>query len=143
MGKRRASPPTPADKCQQWVKDCLLAGHRIYVPAIVYYETLRELERLQAAAQIERLRQFCFVEPERFLVLQTAHLELAAQLWARARQSGQPTADAQALDGDVILAAQAISLALPADNYVVATTNVSHLIRFVPAADWQTIVPGS
>ena len=26
-----------------------------------------------------------------------------------------------------------------ADNFVIATTNVGHLSRFVPAAEWQTI----
>lgn len=83
------------------------------------------------------------IEPERFLVLQTEHLEVAARLWAQARQSGQPTADAQALDGDVILAAQAQGLGLSTDQYIVATTNTAHLNRFVPAADWTTIVPGS
>ena len=143
MGKRRSSPASLADQCQQWVVDCIVAGHLIYAPAIAYYETLREFERLQANAQIARLRQFCFIEPERFLVLQTEHLDVAARLWAQARQSGQPTADAQALDGDVILAAQAQSLRLPTDRYIVATTNTAHLNRFVPAADWTTIVPGS
>lgn len=143
MGKRRSSPASLADQCQQGVIDCIVAGHLIYAPAIAYYETLRELERLKASSQIARLRQFCFVEPERFIVLQTAQLEAAAQLWAQARQTGQPTADAQALDGDVILAAQARSLGLSDTEYVIATTNTAHLSRFVPAADWTQIVPGS
>lgn len=143
LGKHRGSPTSLTDQCQRWAMDCLAAGHSIYVPAIAYYETLRELERLGAAAQIARLRFFCFVEPGRFLVLQTAHLEAAAKLWAQARQSGQPTADSQALDGDVILAAQAQSLGLASNEYVVATTNTAHLSRFVPAEDWANIVPGS
>ena len=144
MGKRHSSSTASlTDQCQQWVRQCLMAGHEIYVPAIAYYETLRELERLQADAQIERLKLFCFVETNRFLTLQTTHLEMAARLWAQARQSGQPTADALALDGDVILAAQAQSLGLPRERYIVATTNVAHISRFVPAADWKNIVPGT
>ncbi len=143
MGKYRGSSASLADQCQQWVMDCIEAGHLVYAPAIAYYETLRELERLQATAQIARLRQFCFVEPERFLALKTEHLEAAARLWAQARQMGQPTADAQALDGDVILAAQALSLGLADDEYVVATTNVAHISRFVPAQDWTQIMPSS
>lgn len=135
------------DQCRQWVIDCLAAGHRVCVPAIVYYETLRELERLGAAAQIGRLKAFCFAEPERFLVLETAHLEAAARLWAQARQGGMPTAGAQALDGDVLLAAQAQSYmaaqGITEADYVIATTNVGHLARYVPAALWSEIIPGS
>ena len=65
---------------------------------------------------------------------------LAAELWAEVRQSGRPTADPKALDGDVILAAQAKLLSERSESEViVATTNIGHLKRFVPAADWQSI----
>lgn len=143
MGKYRSSSPSLTDQCREWAIDCLRAEHRLYVPAIAYYETLRELERLNATAQIARLREFCFLEPERFLLLRTEHLETAARLWAQARNTGAPTADSQALDGDVIIAAQAQSLRLNADEYVVATTNAAHLTRFVSAAHWTEIAPGS
>ena len=63
----------------------------------------------------------------------------AAKLWADARQSGQPTAGDNTIDGDVILAAQALSLGV--DDYVIATTNVGHLSRFAPAQLWNEIVP--
>lgn len=39
--------------------------------------------------------------------MNTAIMLQAAQFWAEARQRGIPTADPKALDGDVILAAQA------------------------------------
>lgn len=39
---------TVLNHCHQWVKDCVAAGHRIVVPAISYYEAVRELERLNA-----------------------------------------------------------------------------------------------
>ena len=58
----------------------------------------------------------------------------AATLWASVRQEGQPTADPQALDGDVILSAQALSMGYSPNELVAATTNVGHLSRLVTAA---------
>jgi len=62
---------------------------------------------------------------------------MAAELWAAARNAGKPTASEKAIDGDVILAAQALTLGVP--SFVVATSNVGHLSRYVPAQDWKTI----
>ena len=41
-----------------------------------------------------------------FLPVDTPTLELAAELWAEARNQGMPTADAKSLDVDVIICAQ-------------------------------------
>lgn len=133
--------PTKLDLCQQWIKDCIQAGHHVVAPAINYYEALRELERLNATSQISRLRAFCHAVPDRYLPLTNAHLDLAAILWGRARNAGTPTASAEALDGDVILAAQALSLGVPLSDLVIATTNVGHLSQFAPADLWTNIVP--
>lgn len=138
--KYDARNPTLSDQCHQWVDDCEAAGHRILIPAISYYEALRELEQRQAVSQIARLRTFC-LDPRRFLALETAHLELAAQLWGHARRTGRQTADPLSLDADVILAAQVLSLGIAAPNLVVATTNPAHLVRYVHADDWTNIQP--
>ena len=69
----------------------------------------------------------------------TSVMRLAARLWAEARQAGQPTADRHALDGDVILAAQALILGYEPKEVVVATTNSRHLSRFINARSWQDI----
>ncbi len=59
----------------------------------------------------------------------------------QSRQAGTPTADPQVLDEDVILAAQALTMSIPASDLIVATSNVRHLARYVPADVWQKIVP--
>ncbi|MFN3649769.1 MAG: type II toxin-antitoxin system VapC family toxin [Armatimonadota bacterium] len=102
---------------------------------------MRELERLNATAQITRLRAFCHADPDRYLSLTDADLEHAAKLWGQARNAGTPTASLEALDGDVILAAQALSLQVPVERLVIATTNVAHLSRFAPADLWTNIDP--
>jgi len=96
---------TTSDICRQWVQDCVRAGNRVLAPAITYYETLRELERLGASSQIARLRAFCHAAPGRYLPLTDADINRAARLWADARNAGTPTASPDVLDGDVILAA--------------------------------------
>lgn len=131
------------EACRDWLRECDLAGNSILVPAIAYFEVLRELERLNAHAQIARLKQFCFQEPDRFLPLTTAHLEEAARLWAISRNAGAPTASDTSLDGDLLLCAQVQSLSLASESYVVATTNVRHLAPFVNCDLWSNIIPGS
>jgi hypothetical protein len=133
--------PTTLDRCHRWVRDCVAAGHHVVVPAIAYYEALRELERLNATGQIGRLRDFCHAVPGRYLALTDADLNLAAKLWGQARNAGTPTASVDALDGDVILAAQTLSLGVSVQDLIVATTNPGHLSRYVPAELWTTIAP--
>jgi hypothetical protein len=133
--------PSALNQCHDWVKHCIRAGNRIVAPSVCYFETLRELERLNATAQISRLKQFCFTVPNRYISIADAHLELAAKFWAQARKAGSPTADEQSLDVDMTLAAQAVMLGIPTNNLIIATTNVSHLTQFVPADFWSNITP--
>ncbi|MEO7718666.1 MAG: hypothetical protein ABIY70_20910 [Capsulimonas sp.] len=65
----------------------------------------------------------------------------AADLWAQARNAGQPTGDPKKLDIDVILAAQALTLDAPIADIVIATSNVGHLARFTTADLWTNIHP--
>jgi hypothetical protein len=132
---------SPSQLCRTWMLDCEGAGALLLVPAICYYEVLRELERRHAAVQIARLRAFVFGTPDRFIPLATEHLEAAARLWGAARNEGAPGASCEALDADVMLCAQSLALGLPPSAYVVATTNVGHLSRFVPCAEWTNIKP--
>ena len=61
--------------------------------------------------------------------------------WAQSRNTGLPTADPHAHDGDSILAAQALSLKIEVPGLIVATTNPAHLSRYVPADLWTNIQP--
>jgi predicted nucleic acid-binding protein len=122
-----------------WLNDCLREGARVLVPAIVYYEIKRELLRANKTAGITRLDAFVNAAPDRYVPLTDDALRFAAELWAQSRRSGRPTADAMALDIDVLLAAQALRVV---DSPVVATTNPKHLSQFVPAMHWADIDPG-
>jgi predicted nucleic acid-binding protein len=128
-----------ADQCAHWLRDLLDHGERVVLPAIAEYEVRRELVRLNASGAISRLD--ALANGMDYLALTTPMFRAAAQLWGDLRREGRPTADPQALDGDVILAAQARSLITPAISVLVATTNVGHLRRMIAAETWSTIIP--
>jgi len=122
-----------------WLESCAIAGSRVILPEIIDYEIRRELLRANKAAGIARLDHLkANVE---YLPLTTAAMLLAADLWAQTRRAGLPTSDPKGLYIDVILAAQALTLGLAAADFIVATTNVAHLTRFVPADLWSNVVP--
>lgn len=125
------------EACAQWLQALMASGARVIVPEISDYEVRRELLRAQKSHGIKRLDALTNQLP--YLPLSTAAMREAAILWARSRQQGRPTADDSALDGDVILAGQAITL--EAEDVMIATTNVDHLSRFVAADLWPNIRP--
>lgn len=129
----RRSPQSVA--CAQWLQALVADGTRVILPEIADYEVRRELLRANRVRGLARLD--ALVNRVEYLPLTTAAMRQAAVFWAQARQQGQPTADDKALDGDVILAAQATTLGVT--DMVIATTNVGHLSRFAPAALWQHI----
>ncbi len=122
-------------RCKQWMADCIRARFRIIVPEIADYEVRRELIRAGLTRSLIRLdslgRDF------EYLAISTVSIRKAADIWALARQKGQPTAGDKSIDADAILAAQALALAEP--TYVIATTNVGHLSRFAHAMIWDQI----
>jgi len=123
--------------CRRWAHDLLAAGHRVFIAEIADYEVRRELLRLGRARSIQELDNLAtWLE---YLPLDTPIMRRAAELWAQARQTGQPTAGDNTIDADMILIAQAESLNDP--DTIIATTNVGHLTRFFPAEVWSNIVP--
>ena len=123
--------------CSQWLADLIAAGTRIIVPEITDYELQRELLRAGKTASIRRLD--ALGQATEYLPITTAVMRRAAELWAQARQQGQPTAADNTIDADMILAAQALTLGTR--EVVIATSNVGHLSRFVTAEVWQNITP--
>ena len=79
----------------------------------VYYELKRELLYAGKTFSVARLEAFVSTTPGRYLPLSDEALQLAAELWAKARQQGRSTSDVKDLDIDVILAAQALSFGPP------------------------------
>lgn len=135
INPKAASPLSQEGKV--WLEYLPQKGYIVMLPEIADYEVRRELIRGGKTAGIERLDQLKSQIPYRPLT--TEVMLLAAQLWADARNRGKPTADSHALDGDVILAAQAILEVNAGNEVVIATTNVGHLSQFVDAREWRLI----
>jgi predicted nucleic acid-binding protein len=125
------------ERCNRWMEGLLARGVRVLIPEIADYELRRELLRAEKVAGLRRLD--ALVEALEYLPITTAVMRQAAAFWAEARCQGRPTADDKALDGDVILAAQAGLAKTDDDVAIVATGNVGHLSRFVPAYVWWEI----
>ena len=130
----RASPV--ADACGRWLVSAIRGGAAVIIPEIADYEVRRELIRARRTAGLERLD--AFIAAVEFLPIETAAMRRAATFWAEARQEGRPTAPDPAFDPDVILAAQAATLART--DVIVATTNPQHLSRYVAAQLWTDVV---
>jgi predicted nucleic acid-binding protein len=115
----------------------LASGALIVVPEIADYEVRRELVRAGLEDSVALLDDF--VSSVLYEPITTQIMRSAAELWARSRRGGPPTADVHALDADVILAATALAIAEDGHEVVVATDNARHLSLFVDARHWSEI----
>lgn len=117
-----------------WFTQALVeARYEFYIPEIVDYELRRELIRLNSTKSLSRLDQL--EEQLDYLPIDTRDMRTAADFWAQARRRGKPTASDAALDGDVILAAQAKSV-----DGVVFTENAKHLSLFVEVRTMSDLI---
>lgn len=140
LGLLSQRPGVPdADDCRRWLAGLLRRGAQAVVPEIADYELRRELLRAGKARGVIRLDEFNAAEPDRYIPLNTISVRRAAALWAEVRRKGVPTADVEALDGDVLLAAQALCLGVEPAKLVVATSNPRHLSRLLRADLWPSI----
>jgi predicted nucleic acid-binding protein len=76
-----------------------------------------------------------------FLPVDEDILRSAAEIWAKARIEGQPTAGDSNIDADMIICAtwQDLATHYPGQEVVIVTTNVRHLSRFANAVVWQDV----
>jgi len=133
-----------AQECTEWLSRLLIKPDvAVVLPEIIDYEIRREIIRADFRYGLDELNSL--KTRLIYLRLTTEALLLAAELWAATRARGRPTTGDKELDIDVILAAQALSLAADYDSVVIATTNVGHLSRFIEARVWQeiTVPPAS
>jgi predicted nucleic acid-binding protein len=124
--------PRPDREFVGWFAAAIAADQRIVIPEIADYELRRKLlhqDLTQSVVRLDSLEAFLG-----YLPIDTPTLRRAAELWAAARRRGHPTAPPAALDGDVILAAQA-----EAAGAIVVTEDLEDLSQFVPARRWTEI----
>jgi predicted nucleic acid-binding protein len=125
--------------CKAWLRSILVSGADVMVPEIADYEVRRELIRARRPKGIIRLD--LLADQIGYLPITTQVWRRAGLLWAQARNEGYQTAVDAALDGDVLLAAQAQIAAEDGYDVVVATDNPRHLGRFTVAELWEKILP--
>ena len=127
-----------AVQCDRWLRTMIADGHRVFTSEICDYEVRREMLRINSTTGIARLE--VLIQYVEFMSINRGTMVMAAHLWAEALRRGRPTADAAALDADVILAAQARLLAEELRQpVIVVTTNARHLAQFVETRRWQEI----
>ncbi len=116
-----------------WFETLLKNGAIFIIPEIADYEVRRSLLHENLLKSVERLNEL--KKTLLYLPINTEAILKAAELWPEARKIGKPTSDPHALDGDVILASQALQV-----DGLVATENVGHLSLFTEAKPWYEIL---
>ena len=129
------------EAAHNWLEELIRQDIDVYIPEIIDYAIRRELVRAKKQTGIERLDEW---QTACELIPITSQVMLrASELWADARNRGVPTAEDCALDADVIFAAQVLECAgengYGKGEFVVATSNVRHISRYVDCAEWQNI----
>jgi hypothetical protein len=127
------------EACQDWFDTLQAMGDTVVLPEIVDYELRREMVLQGAVESLYWLNDL--TRTAKYVPLVTMAIRQAARFWAQVRRQARPTADRHALDGDVILAAQAALLDDPGGGVIIATTNVKHLSLVADARLWTEIDP--
>jgi predicted nucleic acid-binding protein len=96
------------------ISDYRVAGDRVVIPPIVYFEVKRGLTVNDATVKLSAFERLC----ERWGVenMDIATLDTATKIYADARRSGHPIEDA-----DILIAATCVSR-----GYTLVTNNIKH-----------------
>jgi len=130
-------------QCKNWLYYVLSKGVYVVSSDICDYEIRRSLileaERKKLIPNINTLDNLRNIID--FLPITYEVTCQAAQIWAKARLQGQPTASDKTIDVDMIIAAHWLRLKdqFPSRYIVIATTNVKHLSLFAEALTWENI----
>jgi predicted nucleic acid-binding protein len=124
-----------------WLVEMDKAKAIVVIPGIADYELRRNMLLEGMKGPIRRLD--AMKAGGRYVPISEKVMLRAADLWAKVRTGGKPTAGNEALDGDCIVAATAWSITKPGDEVIVITTNVKDLARFpgITAMEWQDVKP--
>lgn len=115
-----------------WLRSAVRV-HVALISELADYELRRELLRLGATRSLARLDEL--VRELVYVPVATTHWRDAAALWASARNAGVVTAAPAALDGDVLMAAQALD-----EEATIVTTNAKHFEALgIPAMAWSAV----
>jgi len=128
----RLAKKDPRPDILEWCDQVVRSGRELIIPEIADYEIRRNLiceRKLHSLQILDGLKRVLIYQP-----ITTKTMLRAAELWADARQRGKSTADPKELDGDVILAAQALEA-----DAIVATENTGHMSRYVDAKLWSLL----
>jgi predicted nucleic acid-binding protein len=118
-----------------WFRSAL-REHAFLISEVADYELRRELLRIGAALSVAHLDELVRELP--YVQVSTATWRRAAALWASARNAGAVTAPPEALDGDVLIAAQAIE-----EDAAIVTMNTRHFAALaVPTYEWAAVPKG-
>jgi predicted nucleic acid-binding protein len=116
----------------RWWFASAVGEHDFLLSEVADYELRRELIRIRAAHSLARLDDLA--RELRYIPVTTATWRSAANHWAWLRRTGKATASEHALDGDVLIAAQAI-----AEDATLVTTNPGHFSAIVKAIEWREL----
>lgn len=123
--------PRKYDDVRAWFARAA-AAHEMLLSEVADYELRRELLRIDSRRSLDRLDEL--TREIRYIPVTTATWRAAARLWSLQRKAGRVTAAEGGLDGDVLIAAQAL-----AEDAVIVTPNTRHFDSMVRAVTWQEV----